>query len=125
MLPLHMRCHPAWLLVTWIVAAASARAETPASVVLEDIDSGTTSPQGDYRWMDVADQIYAVSYQDSYNYTQAGVQVDFFTDAVTLHGTLSAANLKPHFTYQFKLVGNAGTASNEHIGFAGTHEYLY
>jgi hypothetical protein len=116
-----MRCRLAWLFVIWIAVpfCVLAQAETPATVVLEDIDSGTTSPQGDYRWMDVADQIYAVSYQGSYNYTQASVQVDFFSDAVTLHGTLNAANLKPHFAYQFKLVGNAGTASNEYIGFAG------
>jgi hypothetical protein len=121
MQPFHTRCDSAWLFGTWLAVAfcALARAETPVGVVLEDIDSGTTSPQGNYRWMDVADQIYAASYQDSYNYTQASVQVDFFTDAVTLHGTLSVVNLKPHFAYQFKLVGNAGTASNESIGFAG------
>lgn len=116
-----MHCRRAWPLVTCIAVAlcAPARAETPASIMLEDIDSGTTSPQGNYRWMDVANQVYAVGYQDNYNYTQASVQVDFFTDAVTLHGTLTATNLKPHFAYQFKLVGNPGAASNEYIGFAG------
>lgn len=118
---LHIRRHPAWWLAAGILAAFTplVLAEMPVSVVLEDIDSGSPSPQGIYRWMDVADQIYAASYQDSYNYTQASVQVDSFTDAVTLHGTLSAANLKPHFAYQLKLVGNADTASNEYIGFAG------
>jgi hypothetical protein len=100
-------------------------AETPLTVMLADIDSGTTSPQGLYRWMDVADQVYDVddtdgySYQTDYNYTQATVQVDYFTDAETLHGNLTAGNLKPHFAYQFKLVGIAGTEANERIGLTG------
>jgi hypothetical protein len=100
--------------------------ETPVTVTLEDIDSGTTSPQGVYRWMDVVgtdgdpDQVYAVSYQESYNYTQASVQVDFFTDTETLHGIMTASNLKPHFAYQFKLVGTpGGMNANERIGFTG------
>ena len=102
-----------------------ALAETPVSVTLEDIDSGTTSPEGLYRWMDVADQVYDVddsdgySYEASYDYTQATVQVDFFTDAQTLHGALTASNLKPHFAYQFKLVGIPETDANEFIGFTG------
>ena len=33
--------------------------------------------------------------------------MDLFTGALTLHGTVSAANLEPHLAYQFKLVGNA------------------
>jgi hypothetical protein len=41
------------------------------TVILEDIDSGTTSPTGQYRWLDVADQPYSASYRDNYNYTQA------------------------------------------------------
>lgn len=112
-------------LVGGCVVCQPAQAETPASVVLADIDSGTTSPQGNYRWMDVADQVYDVddtdgySYQTTYNYTQASVQVDFFTDSQALHGTLTAANLKPNFAYQFKLVGTAGTEANERIGFTG------
>jgi hypothetical protein len=102
------------------VACPAVFAETPISVALEDIDSGTTSPEGNYRWMDVADQVYAVSYQEAYDYTQAVVQVDFFTDAETLHGTLTASNLKPHFAYQFKLVGSpGGMDANERIGFTG------
>jgi len=96
-----------------------AMAETPVSVALTDIDSGLTSPQGQYRWLDVADQVYSSSYQSAYDYTQASVQVDFFTNAQTLHGELTASNLKPHFAYQFKLVGVSDTASNERIGLTG------
>jgi hypothetical protein len=69
--------------------------------------------------MDVADQLYAVGYRDSFNYTQSSVQVFFYTGADTLHGTLTASNLKPNFAYQFKLVGTSGTDSNERIGFTG------
>jgi hypothetical protein len=97
----------------------SAWAETPVNVALEDIDSGLTSPQGHYRWMDVADQLYSEIYRDSYNYTQATVQINFFTGGLTLHGVLTANNLKPHFAYQLKLVGMPERASNESIGLTG------
>jgi hypothetical protein len=100
-------------------SSVAALAETPVSVMLADIDSGLPSPQGNYRWMDVADQAYATSYRDDYNYTQATVHVDFFTGAERLHGTLTASNLKPHFAYQFKLVGIPGTDANERIGLTG------
>jgi hypothetical protein len=111
--------------MTWLLAFAIGllgvghAAEVPVSVALLDIDSGTTSPQGNYRWMDVADQVYAATYRDDYDYTQASVRADFFTNAATLHGTLTATNLKPHFAYQFKLVGDSGTEANERIGLAG------
>jgi hypothetical protein len=89
------------------------------TVVLEDIDSGTTSPTGQYRWRDVNDQLYAQSYRESYDYTQADVQVDYSTDTTALYGTLYATNLKPNFAYQLKLVGTSGTAANESIGLTG------
>ena len=81
--------------------------------------SGLTSPTGDYRWRDVADQLYSQSYQTSYNYTQANVAVTYDPAAPTLRGTLTATNLKPNFAYQLKLAGSPGTAANEHIGLAG------
>jgi len=94
----------------------------PASVtVMEDIDSGTTSPTGEYRWLDVNDQSYAESYRTSYDYTQANVQVGYLPDTTTLSGTLTVSNLKPNFAYQFKLVGdpNLDPVANEHIGLTG------
>ena len=96
-------------------------AEALVAVSLEDVDSGTTSPTGNYRWMDSADQVYASNYQTNYSYTQANVQVDYFTNATTLHGTLTALNLKPNFTYQFKLAGypDVDLAGNERIGLTG------
>jgi len=89
------------------------------TVFLEDIDSGTTSPSGVYRWMDVADQLYAASYRDDYNYTDAIVRIDYSTDTTALYGILTATNLKPYFAYQLKLVGTSGTPANESIGLTG------
>jgi hypothetical protein len=91
----------------------------PSTESLMDIDSGQTSPAGNYRWMDVADQVYSSAYQNDYNYLQAQVEVQFFSGHELFHGLLVAANLKPHFAYQLKLTGTPGTASNEAIGLTG------
>jgi hypothetical protein len=91
----------------------------PASAALNDIDSGQPDPAGNYRWIDVADQLYSVAYRESYDYTQADVVVQFFPTDTRFRGSLIAANLKPHFAYQFKLVGIPGTPSNEWIGLTG------
>jgi hypothetical protein len=88
-------------------------------VELADIDSGLTSPTGDYRWRDVADQLYSADYWDNYNYTEALVQVVFDSVGSPFHGTLIAVNLKPNFAYQLKLVGTPWTSANERIGLAG------
>jgi hypothetical protein len=71
------------------------------------------------RWMDVADQVYSISYQGSYEYSQAPVSVQYSVFGEILTGTLTAQNLKPNFAYQLKLVGTPGTADNELIGYAG------
>ena len=91
----------------------------PVEAPLADIDSGQTSPTGNYRWMDVADQLYSTAYQESYDYTQADVAVQFFDGEPGFRGYLVATNLKPHFAYQVKLVGIPGTPSNEWIGLTG------
>lgn len=104
------------------IAVSTARinlASDMQTVILEDIDSGTTSPTGQYRWLDVADQPYAAAYRDSYDYTQAYVQIDYLTNTTALHGALTATNLKPNFAYQLKLVGTPGTSCNESIGLTG------
>jgi hypothetical protein len=90
-----------------------------ATIYLQDIDSGLTSPTGDYRWLDIADQNYSSTYRTSYNYTQANVTVNYEYSSDSLQGTLIAVNLKPNFAYQLKLVGTPGTAANERIGLAG------
>ncbi len=79
--------------------------------------SGDTSG---HRWMDVADHLYRESYRESYNYTQAAVSIDYFTDAATLHGTLTATDLKPNFAYQLKLIGSSiDPDGKEQIGLTG------
>jgi len=88
-------------------------------IYLEDLDSGLTSPTGEYRWLDVANQLYSAIYRDNYNYTQANVSITYDTQGIILAGILQAVNLKPNFAYQLKLVGTPGTSSNEQIGLAG------
>jgi len=88
-------------------------------VTLTSADPDLTSPSGDLRWMDVANQIYSSDYQNSYNYTQANVHIFYSTVGESLIGKLIAQNLKPNFAYQLKLAGTPGTADNEQIGLAG------
>jgi hypothetical protein len=88
-------------------------------VELAPVDPYLTSPNGTYRWLDVADQPYGSDYRDSYNYSQANVKVTFEKIRDVFNGTLIASNLKPNFGYQLKLVGTPGTDDNERIGLAG------
>ena len=76
---------------------------------------------GQWRWKDVAGNVYASSYVDSYCYTQATVIVTYSTNATLLHGTMVATNLKPNFAYQLKLSGlpEAYSNANEKLGFSG------
>ena len=90
-----------------------------ANVEFVPVDPGLTSPSGTYRWLDVADQEYGIGYRNSYNYSQAAVEVSYCTEGNKLQGLLKAKNLKPNFAYQLKLVGTPGTADNERIGLAG------
>ena len=82
-------------------------------------------PPGDYRWLDRADQEYSDSYQASYHYDQATVEVILNPIGNVLQGTLQATNLKPNFTYQLKLTGDPDSdpAANEKIGLAGRWWY--
>ena len=106
------------VLACCVHAAHSAISQT---VILTDVDSGLTSPQGNYRSLDVADQVYSAAYRTNYNYTQAAVSVTFDTSSQPVRGVLLATNLKPNFAYQLKLVGTAGTSANEKIGRAGRY----
>ena len=89
--------------------------------VTTPLDDIPGTPGGSYRWLDAADQAYGETYQSSYNYTQANVEVVYDALGSTLRGTLTAVNLKPNFAYQIKLAGNPGmdAEANERIGLAG------
>jgi hypothetical protein len=115
----------ALVFITCASALALAQADavsenSPSAVItLQDINSEHTPAPGNFRWLDVADQPYGEAYRTSYNYTQATVSVTYVDADSTLHGTLTATNLKPNFSYQLKLVGTSGTVANERIGLAG------
>ena len=81
--------------------------------------SVTAAPMVDYRWLDVADQVYSAAYRGSYTYDPAQVSVYYEERDLTFKGTLNAVELKPNFAYQVKLVGEPGTDANERIGLAG------
>ena len=106
------------LLLPYIILLLCISVRAPL-IFLEDIDSSLTSPTGDYRWLDIANQSYSSDYRNSYNYTQALVKIDYADIDEILYGTLIASNLKPNFAYQLKIVGKPGLDSNEHIGLAG------
>jgi len=99
--------------------AAAAATACPQTVYLTRIDPSVTSPNGYYRWLNVADQVYSPAYRAYYSYDSALVQVAYETASTVFSGILAAANLKPNFVYQIKLVGVPGTPSNEALGLAG------
>lgn len=88
----------------------------------------TAWPDAPFRWKDIATNLYAQSYRESYLYDSASVSVTWDTYlAVAFTGHVSAVDLKPNFAYQMKLVGKPagiwGVAgddeTNERIGYAG------
>ena len=99
-----------------VVFAGNALADT---IQLTDIDPSLTSPTGEYRWLNVADQAYGASFRSAYDYDNALVSVTHASSGMTLSGTLTATNLKPDFAYQLKLLGTPGTDANERIGLTG------
>jgi hypothetical protein len=96
-------------------------------VHLDPIGDVTTWPGTPYRWKDIADHIYAHSYQDTFIYERPKVTVAFDAYGQTFQGTLRGYGLKPNFAYQMKLVGKptglwaeeADDQANEYIGYQG------
>jgi len=112
-----------WLLTILLLFARVAYAGS-TRVTLGYISPGRTSPEGYYRWLDIADQEYSTSYQNSYSYGDNAVKVTVTYETVssTFAGMLSATNLKPNFAYQLKLLADpeqADLESLERIGLAG------
>ena len=114
-------CRPATriLCVAILVAAWSVAQAWAGSVLLQEMDPGTTSPGGVSRWRDAADYLYAEDYRSTYEYGDSNVVVDYDSIGPVLTGTLTASDLKPNFSYQLKLVGYSDDPSNEQIGLTG------
>ena len=99
----------------------------PGMVEMNPVGDETTWPDTTFRWMDVADFLYASDYQDNFAYNQSTVMVSFCDTSKMFRGTLIATGLKPNFAYQVKLVGKPekvwGTDgddwTNERLGHAG------
>jgi hypothetical protein len=99
----------------------------PGGVGLKPAGDITTWPDTPYRWMDIADFLYATGYQDSFDYGQPAVRLSNCDIASTFKGTIIASGLKPNFAYQMKLVGKPTKVweaggddwANEQIGYAG------
>ncbi|MBN2170982.1 MAG: cellulase family glycosylhydrolase [Candidatus Krumholzibacteriota bacterium] len=126
-----MRRIPITLLGLALLAApagSSTAAGTRATIELVADGDVTTWPDTPYRGRDIAANSYSRWFQDSVIYEQSSVTVSYTAaGSGTFTGHLSAADLKPNFAYQIKLVGKpaglwgaAGDdATNEILGYAG------
>ena len=114
--------------VSLAVGGALAQPCPPDTVNLVAAIDVATWPDAPFRWRDIAGNLYATAYQDTYLYDDAAVTIIYEScqDSV-FHGELQADNLKPNFAYQVKLVGkpegvwspDGDDATNERIGYAG------
>ncbi len=125
----HNGTRPITLLILVVAVLASAAAAAgPTAVELTRDGDPSTWPTTDYRWWDVANNVFEAAYQAAYTYDQADVRLTYAGGpGATFAGHLSATNLKPNFAYQVKLVGkptgiwdeNGDDQANENIGYAG------
>ena len=125
----------AFIIVSSLVIANAAVAADITTVYLEAAGDVATWPDTPYRWLDIADNEYAVSYQESFSYGEIpeiltvnpSVELSYHNSGDTFRGTLTATGMKPNFAYQMKLVGKPTAVwgsdgddwSNEKIGYAG------
>ena len=109
------------VLLLWLSTFLTPANAYETTVRLEDINSATTAPPGNFRWLDVANQPFRQFILENYDYTEADVTVTYEIVGGIFQGTLTAINLKPNFAYQLKLAGNPDidADSNERIGLAG------
>jgi len=117
-----------FLILFALVTVAEAAPCLQATEQLSNAPDVTTWPPAPYRWRDIGTNLYAQTYQDEYFYDDAIVTVTYTPcECLNFAGHLSAANLKPNFAYQIKLVGkptglwgeDGDDAVNELIGFTG------
>ena len=100
---LAFRCMVAVLLCLF----AMANKAPAATIVLEDIDSGTPSPTGDYRWLDIADQLYGATYRDNYNcndYNDTQIMVTVTFELVALTASAPTASSREEITGQLEAI---------------------
>ena len=99
----------------------------PGMVHLQPVGDEPIWPDTPYRWMDVADYLYAGVYQSFFNYGLPVATLSYCDISSTFEGTLAASGLKPNFAYQLKLVGkptrvwgdDGDDLTNERIGYGG------
>jgi len=114
--------------VAVVAVPAVAQALAPVAVALLPEGDPSTWPTTDFRWWDVASNVYAAEYSGSYTYADAAVVLTYQAGpGATFAGHVSATNLKPNFAYQVKLVGkptgiwgeDGDDLANENIGYLG------
>lgn len=84
--------------------------------------SNASAPASNYRWGDIAGNLYSDSFSTGFSYSNPTVTVSFDNSgSATLSGTLTASGLKPNFAYQIKLEGKPTVDAwgNERIGYLG------
>jgi len=63
----------------------------PGTVVLQPVGDATTWPDSPFRWLDVADFLYASDYRDNFAYNQPTVMISFCDTSKMLRSTLIAS----------------------------------
>jgi hypothetical protein len=125
---LHRRFAICMVLTVWYCISLTPAMCPATSVDLVPAVDTETWPDAPFRWKDIATNLYAEAYRDSYTYDEASVLVTFETAQDSLwSGHLSAVGLKPNFAFQIKLVGKPSglwgiegdDIANERIGYAG------
>ena len=108
--------------LVFLIGASLVRPSRGATVKLVPVTASN------YRWRDIATNLYSAAYRDTYTYYDADVTVAFdLCPDSSFTGSLEADNLKPNFAYQMKIIGKPegiwGPAgddlTNERIGYAG------
>lgn len=88
----------------------------PADVaILRSPADGT----GTFRWLDAADNEYALDFINAYRYSEASVVVQHWTAEGVLRLRVAGVGLKPNFAYQIKLAAAPERDCAEPLGLTG------
>jgi len=102
-------------LLCWGFAHGSERTVT----LVPDPEGTTETGEGQGRFRDVADNLFAADYREAYSYDAARVQLTYATQGATFTGRLVGTGLKPHLAYQVKFFAPNGTTAMVPIGRLG------